>query len=627
MVQSNTYDVWNQLVRTETENGTVVENAYNGDGRRVIKTVNGAATYYLYEYDKVILETNVFGDVTGRNVYGLNLLIRTVGVDTFYYMYNGHADVTTLLTPEGTVAASYYYDAFGNILEQTGDVSNSVLFAGYQYDKETGLYYLNARMYDPVTARFMQEDTYAGQQQDPLSLNLYTYCHNSPLMYWDPTGHAAEEIEAITTKIKDLNNSGTHNPGLFAQINALEAEKERLIQQEYPGRPPNNAAENAMINAGYGGDTFKFAPTVYKTVKVAVEVKEESNSWGSDPVFQKDYMSRSFNNRLCENNFSIKYDNGKIDYQYSLKEYNDYLRHSNNPFIKYTLGIAIRTADVNIAAVVGFYGAVENTGRSIGDYYFSSHTSDKAVEAARNGEISWDECYNILGEEEKTRRSIALGNLSGFYDVAVGAVSGILVTKEYIYNDSTILSNGAAKLISVKDEKLIEELSLNRDKYIQAKSMATVEVVLVTLACALGKSMANTAAKNAAAKASKNASTPSRTNAELVQEIAKRAEQKIGGNGSVAGTYKHTYARDLLNRYQSMYGDRGLRTETSWLDNAPASYGTRGSVRLDVLDINTMEVFDYKFVQNPGMGLSQNQISRIISNSSTNITDIWEVNP
>jgi hypothetical protein len=44
-------------------------------------------------------------------------------------------------------------------------------------------------MYDPVTARFMQEDTYAGQREDPLSLNLYTYCHNSPLLYFDPTGH------------------------------------------------------------------------------------------------------------------------------------------------------------------------------------------------------------------------------------------------------------------------------------------------------------------------------------------------------------------------------------------------------------------------------------------------------
>ena len=44
-------------------------------------------------------------------------------------------------------------------------------------------------MYDPATARFLQEDTYTGDRTDPLSLNLYTYCHNEPLMYSDPTGH------------------------------------------------------------------------------------------------------------------------------------------------------------------------------------------------------------------------------------------------------------------------------------------------------------------------------------------------------------------------------------------------------------------------------------------------------
>lgn len=91
----------------------------------------------------------------------------------------------------GTIAASYYYDAFGVVLESTGTVNNSILYSGYQYDKETGLYYLNARMYDPSIARFLQEDTYAGDRTDPLSLNLYTYCHNEPLMYSDPTGHRA----------------------------------------------------------------------------------------------------------------------------------------------------------------------------------------------------------------------------------------------------------------------------------------------------------------------------------------------------------------------------------------------------------------------------------------------------
>jgi hypothetical protein len=29
-------------------------------------------------------------------------------------------------------AATYYYDAFGNILEQTGDVDNNITYAGYQ---------------------------------------------------------------------------------------------------------------------------------------------------------------------------------------------------------------------------------------------------------------------------------------------------------------------------------------------------------------------------------------------------------------------------------------------------------------------------------------------------------------
>jgi RHS repeat-associated protein len=82
---------------------------------------------------------------------------------------------------DGTVAATYDYDPFGNIIYQTGSANNNILFAGYQYDAETGLYYLNARMYDPMTARFLQEDTYTGQYEDPLSLNLYTYCYNSPL--------------------------------------------------------------------------------------------------------------------------------------------------------------------------------------------------------------------------------------------------------------------------------------------------------------------------------------------------------------------------------------------------------------------------------------------------------------
>jgi hypothetical protein len=30
---------------------------------------------------------------------------------------------------------------------------------------------------------------YEGDRSDPLSLNLYTYAHNNPVRYTDPTGH------------------------------------------------------------------------------------------------------------------------------------------------------------------------------------------------------------------------------------------------------------------------------------------------------------------------------------------------------------------------------------------------------------------------------------------------------
>ena len=130
---------------------------------------------------------------TAKNTYGGPLLLRTefngAAEITYEYLYNAHGDVVTLIS-EGDVVATYYYDSFGNILDQTGEVDNSILYAGYQYDEETGLYYINARMYDPVTARFLQADTYIGSLNDPLSLNLYTYCLNNPHKYVDPTGHS-----------------------------------------------------------------------------------------------------------------------------------------------------------------------------------------------------------------------------------------------------------------------------------------------------------------------------------------------------------------------------------------------------------------------------------------------------
>ncbi|MGL5152638.1 MAG: RHS repeat-associated core domain-containing protein [Clostridium sp.] len=66
---------------------------------------------------------------------------------------------------------------------------NPYRYSGYIYDKEVDYYYLQSRMYDPSEGRFIQEDSYRGNIGDPLSLNLYTYCHNNPVNFDDPNGH------------------------------------------------------------------------------------------------------------------------------------------------------------------------------------------------------------------------------------------------------------------------------------------------------------------------------------------------------------------------------------------------------------------------------------------------------
>ena len=141
------------------------------------------------------METDGEGNQVARNVYGTSLISREAGGETYTYHYNGHGDVTALTDQNGTSVAGYYYDAFGKEMEKTGEADNPFRYSGYEYDEETELYYLKSRFYSASIGRFMQEDTYRGDPTDPLSLNLYTYCANNPISYWDPTGFSYHGTE------------------------------------------------------------------------------------------------------------------------------------------------------------------------------------------------------------------------------------------------------------------------------------------------------------------------------------------------------------------------------------------------------------------------------------------------
>mgnify|MGYP000924390666 CR=1 FL=1 len=90
---------------------------------------------------------------------------------------------------DGNVTKSYDYDAYGNEKNPDAADANPFRYCGEYFDKETGTYYLRARYYAPGIGRFISEDSYWGKDNDPLSLNLYTYCENEPINRIDPSGH------------------------------------------------------------------------------------------------------------------------------------------------------------------------------------------------------------------------------------------------------------------------------------------------------------------------------------------------------------------------------------------------------------------------------------------------------
>ena len=115
---------------------------------------------------------------------------------TYYYVLNLQGDVVKLIDQDGAEAAAYAYDAWGNILSQSGSMAdrNPLRYRGYYYDSETGFYYLQSRYYDPATRRFINADVYASTGQGFVGTNMFAYCNNNPVNSADMEGHAGEEI-------------------------------------------------------------------------------------------------------------------------------------------------------------------------------------------------------------------------------------------------------------------------------------------------------------------------------------------------------------------------------------------------------------------------------------------------
>jgi RHS repeat-associated protein len=174
-----------------------IDYTYNENGIRTSKTVNNVRTEYYLNGSQVIAEVTNGNRIDYRYDGNSQLIALRYNGNEYYYVTNIQGDIISLIDGSGTSVVQYSHDAWGNQTSCTGTLANTLgqanpyRYRGYRFDNESGLYYLQSRYYDAAVGRFVNADDYNLLQlvtADLVTMNIFSYCTNSPIIHYDPTG-------------------------------------------------------------------------------------------------------------------------------------------------------------------------------------------------------------------------------------------------------------------------------------------------------------------------------------------------------------------------------------------------------------------------------------------------------
>lgn len=186
---------------------------------------NGVTTTFLYDAagnrvmmhtDKPGLPTRCYVDdiyeeelCNNRTIYRLYLggdaysapavLMASADSVVGYYLGRDHLGSITHITNEnGDLLYEYSYDAWGRLrnpathalyaVDQEPQLFLGRGYCGHEHLPWCGLVNMNARLYDPVTGRFLSPDPFVQLPDFSQNFNRYSYCLNNPLRYVDKDG-------------------------------------------------------------------------------------------------------------------------------------------------------------------------------------------------------------------------------------------------------------------------------------------------------------------------------------------------------------------------------------------------------------------------------------------------------
>jgi len=219
------WDGENRLVAMTNGTSTLAF-AYDYMGRRVTKVTDGFTHHFWYDGWNLAQEISSSGITTiytwGSDLSGslqgaggigglLSVTLCGAGVSpaTYFPCYDANGNVTELVATNGTLAAQYAYDPYGNILHQSGPLAaeNPFRFSTKYTDQETGLVNFGFRLYQPPVGRWLSRDPI----EEEGGLNLYGFLENDPANDVDMLGEhgtVAPEIARLRRTAIDWRVAG-----------------------------------------------------------------------------------------------------------------------------------------------------------------------------------------------------------------------------------------------------------------------------------------------------------------------------------------------------------------------------------------------------------------------------------
>jgi RHS repeat-associated protein len=210
-------------------------------------------------------------------------------------VYDGLGSVVGEVDPLGNLTCANEYDVYGAVRGRTGTATTAHGFVGslgHLSDASTGLIYMRARYYDPVTGSFDSQD----QRHD--GGNWFAYCNNNPVNGTDPTGHS------LLLLTDDLDEAAAEVEGA-AQDSGIEGMAERLVMLVDERMAAMSAVFTGLFEDTRGGQmviqymssitgraaTFRFdfpagAVDLAGFARNAFNTTGEGHSWGFDQAIQ-----------------------------------------------------------------------------------------------------------------------------------------------------------------------------------------------------------------------------------------------------------------------------------------------------------------------------------------------------